>query len=217
MEHGGLPAAVLHAVAAGRNRHNDIKDWVRAEPSRTLDRLIELRLIERLIPVTETERSRRRLYRIADNFLAFYLGLVERFRPEIERGLGDSILDVLVSAIDDHMGPVWEAAFRDHLRWLAVSGEIGPEVVAVGPYWTDDGQTEIDALVLAGRSRRPVMAGEAKWAKSVDGPRVLAELMSKTARLPEPNPALRYALCARDTVRNAPSDVLVCTATSVFG
>jgi AAA+ ATPase superfamily predicted ATPase len=216
VEKGELPAAVLHAVAAGRTRHSEIKDWVRTEPARTLDRLIELRLIERLVPVTESERSRRRLYRVADNFLAFYLSLIERFRPEIERGLGESILDVLVAAIDDHMGRVWEATFRDHLRRLAVAGELGPEIVAVGPYWTDDGQTEIDAVALAGRSRRPVVAGEAKWAKSIDGPRVLAELTPKTARLRDAAPELRYVLCARETVRQPPKGVLICTANEIF-
>jgi AAA+ ATPase superfamily predicted ATPase len=216
VEHGELPSAVLHAIAAGRTRHNEIKDWVHAEPSRTLDRLIELRLVERLIPVTESDRSRRRIYRVADNFLAFYLSLVERFRPEIERGLGESILDVLVAAIDDHLGPVWEAAFRAHLRRLAVSGDLGPEIVAIGPYWTDDGQTEIDAVALAGRSRRPVLAGEAKWAKAIDGPRILAELMAKSTRLPGTSPELRYALCARQTVRNAPDGALICTSTEIF-
>jgi AAA+ ATPase superfamily predicted ATPase len=216
VERGELPAAVLHAVAAGRTRHNEIKDWVRTEPARTLDRLIELRLIERLVPVTESEGSRRRRYRVADNFLAFYLSLIERFRPEIERGLGDSILDVLMAAIDDHMGPVWEAAFRDHLRRLAVAGDLGPEIVAIGPYWTDDGQTEIDAVALAGRSRRPVVVGEAKWAKSIDGPRTLAELTPKASRLPGAAPDLRYILCARQSVRQPPQGVLVCTAAEIF-
>lgn len=216
VEKGELPAAVLHAVAAGRTRHNEIKDWVRTEPARTLDRLIELRLIERLVPVTESERSRRRRYRVADNFLAFYLSLIERFRPEIERGLGESILDVLVAAIDDHMGPVWEAAFRDHLRRLAVAGDLGPEIVAIGPYWTDDGQTEIDAVALAGRSRQPVVVGEAKWAKSIDGPRTLAELTPKASRLPGATSDLRYVLCARGTVRQPPQGVLACTAADIF-
>jgi AAA+ ATPase superfamily predicted ATPase len=216
VEKGELPGAVLHAIAAGRTRHNEIKDWVRAEPSRTLDRLTELRLIERLIPVTESERTRRRVYRVADNFLAFYLNLVERFRPEIERGLGESILDVLVAAIDDHLGRVWEAVFRDHLRRLAVTGALGPEVVAIGPYWTDDSQVEIDAVALAGRSRRPVVAGEAKWGRSIDGRRILAELMAKAAHLPERSPDLRYALCARETIRDAPADVLTCTAADIF-
>jgi hypothetical protein len=216
VEKGELPGAVLHAIAAGRTRYNEIKDWVRTEPSRTLDRLVELRLVERLIPVTESDRTRRRVYRVADNFLAFYLNLVERFRPEIERGLGDSILDVLIAAIDHHLGPVWEAVFRDHLRRLAVSGELGPEIVAIGPYWTDDGQVEIDAVALSGRSRRPIAVGEAKWRRSIDGRRVLADLLAKATHLPGHHPDLRYVLCARETVRDVPPDVLTCTAADIF-
>jgi hypothetical protein len=92
-------------------------------------------LIERVSPVTEDpRRTRRRLYRIADNFLAFWLHVVNRYRAEIERGLGSSILPVLVADLDDHLGPRWEEAFRIHLRRLAEAGEIGPDIVGVGPF-----------------------------------------------------------------------------------
>jgi AAA+ ATPase superfamily predicted ATPase len=217
VEDGQYPAAVLHAIASGRTRHNEIAQAIRGEPTRTLDRLVELRLVDRVQPVTDSGRSRRRHYRIADNFLAFYLGVLVRYRAEIDRGLGGSIRPVLMSSLDDHMGPVWEEAFRDHLRREAAAGRLGDEpVVAIGPWWRDDGQVEIDALALAGRGRRPVLAGEAKWARTVDGAALAAGLRRKAeAAVPEPD-VLAYVICARSKVERKPRAVRAVTAARIF-
>ncbi len=214
---GDLGRQVLYAIAAGRTRHNEIAEVVRADPTRTLDRLVDLRLVERLVPVTEDPaRTRRRSYRIADNFLAFWLGVLDRFRPEIERGLGRSILPVLVSSLDDHMGPRWEDAMRAHLRRLADTGVIGTDIVAIGPYWNVSGDpVEIDAVALAGRSREAVLVAEAKWARSVDGSTARRSLERKVSALPRVSRDLRYAVAARDSVSNADS-VLAITAADVF-
>ncbi len=217
VEGGEYPAAVLEAIAGGRTRYQQIKDGIRAEPARTLDRLIELRLVDRMAPVTESARSRRRAYRIADPFLAFYLGTLGRYRVEIERGLGPSVLRVLIAGLDDHMGPVWEEAFRDHLRLLAADGRFG-DVVAVGPWWAENGTQEIDAVALAGRSRVPVLVGEAKWARSVNARPVLAELRAKAAAgLGFGSEALIAAVAARSRVTAADRDALVLTAADIFG
>jgi AAA+ ATPase superfamily predicted ATPase len=213
---GQLDAQVLRAIAAGRTRHNEIADAVRAEPARTLDRLIELRLVERMAPVTEDpRRTRRRLYRLADNHLAFWLGLVEPYKAEIERGLGASVVPVIERTLDDHMGERWEEAFRDHLRRVAAEGGLGEDVVAVGRYWADAPPVEIDAVALAGRSREAVLAGEAKWARTVDGVRLRRELVRKTERLPRRAPEVHLAICAREEVRE-PGDALAITAREIF-
>lgn len=216
-EGGELARQTLYAIAAGRTKFNEIEQAVRADPGRTLDRLVALRLVERLVPVTENpRRTRRRTYRIADNFLAFWLGSLDRYRPEIERGLGESILPVLLNSIDDQLGGPWEEAFRDHLRRLAAAGELGPGIVAIGSFWTAAADpAEIDAVALAGRGREAALIGEAKWAKRVNGARLRAGLERKAEALPALAAAPRYAVCARESVDKA-DDVLAITAADIF-
>ncbi len=214
--HGEHMEAVLQAIATGRTRHNEIADNTGIDPTRTLRDLTTLRLAERLIPVTESARTRRRIYRISDNFLAFFLGVLSPFRGEIDRGLGKSIINAVIGAIDEHMGGAWEEAFRDHLRLRAVEGDLGrDDVVAVGSWWRDGG-SQIDAVALAGRSREPFLVGEAKWSKRINAARVKAGLAVKAAGLVLEPESLRYAVCGREQVEHADLDTLVVTAAEIF-
>lgn len=216
---GDYAHQVLYAIASGHTQYNEIQNYVRAEPLRTLERLIELRLIERIMPVGEPERSKRRLYRIVDPFLRFHLGIASKYRSEIERGLGPSILPVLREAINDHMGDVWEEAFRMELRRRSAAGALPVEgdVVAVGPWWDTTSQNEIDALVLVGSSGTPAMAGEAKWAVTADASALVAVLRRKVERGLHLDPdELRYAVCARSTLTRVDDTVLALTAADLF-
>jgi AAA+ ATPase superfamily predicted ATPase len=216
-ELGELGQRVLRAIAAGRTKHNEIEQTVGAEPARTLGRLIELRLVERVVPVTtHGSRTRRRSYRIADNFLAFWLSIVEPYSAEIERGLGKTILGPLIERLDDHMGERWEEAFRAQLRRLAASGALTPDIVRIGAFWSDHPPVEIDAVALAGRREEAVLVGEAKWARQADAARVVGELRQKVTALPRVADDVRYAVCAREQVLKAPSDTLTITAADIF-
>jgi len=214
---GELGSTVLRSIAAGRTRYSEIADAVRAEPARTLDRLIQLRLVERLVPVTEDpRRSKRRIYRIADNFLAFWLGTVDRFRDQIERGLGRTILPTLMAGLDDVMGSRWEEAVRLHLARLAREGGLLDDVVAIGPWWSTDSTIEIDAVVLSGRDRAASLVAEAKWSRSVNAAKAERELRTKATALPQLSDPLRLAIAARQQVRGASPDTLVLTASDIF-
>jgi uncharacterized protein len=216
-ETGDLGQLVLRAIAAGATKHGEIEQAVRAEPARTLERLIELRLVERIVPVTESgSRTRRRSYRIADNFLAFWLGIVEPYRAEIERGLGPSILTPMIERLDDHMGARWEEAFRLHLRRLATAGKLAPEVVRIGAFWSERPAVEIDAVALAGRREEAVLLGEAKWARTANGARIVRELERKASALPLLAPSPSYAVCARERITSLPPVATAITAAEIF-
>ncbi len=187
LDGGGLARQILYAIAAGRTKHLEIEAAVRADPARPLERLVRLGFVERMIPVTsDPRRTRLRLYRIADNFLAFWLALVDPYRAEIERGLGGSILPVLKAGLNDFLGARYEEAFRAHLRLLAEQGQLASDVVAIGPFWTSEAQpVEIDAVALAGRAREAALVGECKWARRVDARRARRELERKAEALPK--------------------------------
>lgn len=216
---GEYAQPVLYAIATGRTQYGEIKDHIKAEPARTIDRLVELRLIERLQPVGESERSKRRIYRITDPFIRFHLGVAARYRTEIERGLGASILPVLRLALDDHMADVYEEAFRHHLRALAAASllPVDEPVVAIGPWWDHNSRNEIDALVLAGHGARPAIAGEVKWATSEDARRLVGSLRRKVSDGLRADPdAMVYAVGARSSIVDVPKGVIGFTAADLF-
>ena len=215
---GGLAGIALRAIAAGRTRHNQIKDAVGVEPSRLLARLIELQLVEQLTPVTENpERTRRKIYRIADNYLAFWLGRVERYRSQIERGLGGPVADLLASSLDDAMGTPWEEAFRRHLIRQIAAGRLPSDIVALGPWWNENSSVEVDAVGLAGRSHKAVLLGEAKWARVESAAWLVRGLRSKAAALPNLAADATYVACAREALTDVPNGVFTVTAADIFG
>jgi AAA+ ATPase superfamily predicted ATPase len=217
-----LPEQVLRAVSSGNTSFSAIKSLINTLPTRTLVDLEQLRLLARVQPVTEKPSTKLSYYRIADNFLAFWLTVIERHRPAIDQGLGKSILSVVVAEFDDFMGARWEEALRSHVRVMANDGAFGEGIIAVGEFWNRqsgpaEDPSQLDVLALAGRSRKVAVIGEAKWSKSQSGERLLAEMKRKAiaAQLPlveSPN----WILCAREAITNLPPNCLPITANDIF-
>jgi AAA+ ATPase superfamily predicted ATPase len=218
-----IPEQVLRAIAAGHTRFAELKSDLGTDPTRPIAALRDLGLVERVLPVGPNADPRRAYYRVADNFLAFWLTLVEPHRPAISRRLGRSVADVLVRQFDDFMGDRWEDAFRMHLTEVLTGDPRVAPMVEIGRFWKQYGQdqSEIDAVILSGRERRLSLAGEAKWARSEDGRRMLRDLQRKAVssgllKPGEPDPI--FALCARERVTgDVPAETMVVTAADIFG
>lgn len=207
----GLTKQVLSAIALGKNRHSEITDLVKGERqvARVLDDLERLRLVERVLPVTEDPRARtgRTTYRIADNFLAFWLSVVERHLREIDLGMSDAAAKAVSKRVDDFMGPRYEEAFRDHLRRLG--GHL------VGPYWTRGGaQVEIDAVMLD-TDQVAIAVGECKWQQKVNGAELRTKLLKAARVLPNALVEPEVIVGAREQVTDAGS-VRSVTASDIF-
>ncbi|WP_117210160.1 ATP-binding protein [Allorhizocola rhizosphaerae] len=218
-----LPGRLLRAIASGNARFAELKNALGTDPTRVLQATQELDLVVRMSPVGSTVDSRKVLYRVADNFLAFWLGVVEPHRTAITQGLGKQVVRDMEHRFDQFMGDRWEEAFRAHLVRVVDELELPEPVVEIGRFWKtrarpEEDPCEMDAVALMGQSRRVALVGEAKWARSEDGRRVVRSLARKVAECGLPvDGEPRYAVCARESVTHTDDDTLVVTAADIFG
>ncbi len=206
---------ILHAIATGARTYGAIKDFAGIEIQRQLERLLAIGMVEREVPVTEDpSRSKRAVYRIADNFLNFWFRFIYRHRSDIARGLGEELLDRLViPGLPDYMGEPWEKMCRDFIRGEAIRGRLPIEVSKVGRWWNRDNSVEIDIVGL--RGSEVVLAGSVKWSRSA-GTQDLRTLRRAAEALPDRAEHVQLALFAREQIRGIDQDVLGFTAEDLY-
>jgi AAA+ ATPase superfamily predicted ATPase len=190
--------AILQAIAAGKTRLNEIKQAAGIEGATAyLDTLQQLYLVERLVPVTESQpqKSRRGIYRLKDSYLRFWFRYVLPNRSQLERGGEQIILDnQVLPEIDHFTSLVFEEICQQHLWQLGLSGKLPFIPNNIGSWW--NANEEIDRIVL-GESE--AMLVECKWTSNPVGIDILVDLERKAGLVrPElENRQIRFALCSR--------------------
>lgn len=121
------------------------------------------RLVERESPAWATS-TRLRRYRITDPYLRFWFRYVERHVDMIARGRGDVAFAGFKRDWPSWRGRSIEPVVRDALLRLGATDERLAGIESVLPWWTRDGQVEVD-VVGAGRERTDLL-GTIKWRES---------------------------------------------------
>jgi uncharacterized protein len=190
--------AILEAIAAGKTRLNEIKLATGIDGATAyLDTLQQLRLVERRVPVTETQphKSRRGIYRLQDNYLRFWFRYVHPNRSHLERGGGQIILNnQVLPQLDLFTGLAFEDICRQFLWSAGLSGEFPAAPLNIGNWW--NAREEIDLVVLG---EAEAVLVECKWAAKPVGKDILANLERKASLVGAEleGREVRYALCSR--------------------
>lgn len=190
--------AILEAIAAGRTRLNEIKQATGLEGvTAYLTTLQGLHLVERLVPVTESQphKSRRGLYRLRDHFFRFWFRFVHPNRSLLERGGGQVALEGLVAPqLDLFTGPVFEDVCCQFLWRLGLRGELPFIPLRVGGWW--QANEEID-LVAVGQDA--ALLAECKWSRRPVGLDIVRDLERKASLAAREMDGRRifFGLCAR--------------------
>lgn len=207
---------ILHGIASGHRTYGAIKKFADIDIQRQMDRLLRLGLIERVVPVTEDpSRTKRAVYRVADNFLNFWFRFVYRHRADIARGLGPDIVEQrIVPHLSDHMGEPWEEMCREFLRRQVAGGDLTLKLSTIGRWWNRDNSVEIDIVGL--NDKKVVLAGSVKWSRSA-GRQELDALRRAVGALPNRADRVTLALFAREEIRGIhPDEALAFTAEDLY-
>jgi AAA+ ATPase superfamily predicted ATPase len=190
--------AILQAIAGGKTRLNEIKQATGIEGATSyLDTLQQLHLVERVVPVTETQpqKSRRGIYRLKDHYLRFWFRYVHPNRSQLERGGTSTVLEQQVLPEIDHFSALtFEEVCRQFLWQLGLSGKLPFAPSQIGNWW--NANEEIDLVVLGEENAILI---ECKWSSKPVGIDILAELERKAGliRAELGNREIGYGLCAR--------------------
>lgn len=175
---GGLARAVLEAIGSGERTFSTIATAAavseQALRSGTLTPLLEMlqtkRVIRAELPLSTKADTKNKRYYVVDPYLRFWLGVLARLIPSVERGRADVALARARTSWTAWRGRAIEPFVRESLRRM-LPNEAWPHTEAIGGWWNRQNNPEID---LVGADREPVaktlsFVGSIKWTQDVFG------------------------------------------------
>ena len=170
----GMYKTILEAIARGKTKLNEIKDFIqlkRTDISPYLKNLIEVQMIFREVPITENINSRRGRYHIKDNFLRFWFRFIYPHLSRIEERTFN--IDTIKKAYSAYLGKVFEQVVKNFIIKTKLF-----EFDQLGRWWWRD--KEIDLVGLDEKDKK-VLFVECKWQDQVNALRVMKNLKGKSS------------------------------------
>ena len=176
--------SLIKAIAMGNRKLSDIATNLGLKQTgltKYLKVLMDLDLVEREVPVTETapEKSKSGLYRIADNFIAFWFKFVYPYRAYLEKGETAFVLSQIKKGFaQNYASFVYEDVCREKMWELSAANTWSFHFDKVGRYWgAKAGEIDIVGIDTANGN---LVLGECKYTTSPKGLSVLHTLQEKS-------------------------------------
>ena len=174
--------SILKTIAAGNRKLLKIAAALEVKQTgltKYLQTLIELDLVQREVPITENnpEKSKKGLYKINDNFIAFWFKFIFPNLHHIESGNASLVLErIRNNLFDSHVAFVYKDLCIEKTWSLACEGVWDFTFNKVGRWW--NGDTEIDIVAIDGEGGN-IVFGECKYTLAKMGADVLRALEVK--------------------------------------
>ncbi len=147
--------SIFEAIANGASRLNEIAGKINEESykcSKYISTLRSIRLIDKITPCGENESSKRTLYRIADNYYAFWYKYIFANRSYYELMDEKIVAEDILLGISDYIGIIFEQICYEYMIRLAKANKLPFIPFQIGKWWGNNpkkrSQDDIDILAL---------------------------------------------------------------------
>lgn len=192
--------SILRHIGQGDNRVRRISAVSGIQTtslSGPLKRLAEMERIQRIVPVTaeEEEPVKKSVYRLQDNFLAFWFRFVYPYRSFLEIGRQRYVSrQVRTRLAREHTAEVYREICRERVAWMNAEGQLPVRYSRLGRWW--DARETIGIMALNIWNEQDILFGDCVFQDKPAGPEVLAKLQEKVQCVPWGSPDRReiYAI-----------------------
>ncbi|MDZ7333153.1 MAG: ATP-binding protein [candidate division KSB1 bacterium] len=174
--------ALLQAIAQGKRKLSEIVNATGIAQSfanKYLGVLMDLKIVSKELPITEEKplKSKKGLYRIADEFFQFWFKYVFPHRSDLEIGNIQKVLDMIRSDWQQYVSYVYEKVAAEIL-WQ-YRENIFP-FSKVGRWWQ---QNQMIDLVAVNKELDAILFAEVKWSQRRVGTDILEALRAKARQV----------------------------------
>ena len=184
--------SLLEVISRGEHKIGNIAGRLQIPTNHLtsfFDRLIELELVHRDIPVTEKNplKSKKGLYFIKDHFFRFWFRYVLPYKSYIEIENKKFVLDKIRESFHLFVSQAFEKICMEYLL-------VHPpfEMQKLGRWW--DNREEIDIVAI---SEEEMLLGECKWWDEPVGINVLRDLERKSAFIDNEDKKIYFAVFSK--------------------
>ena len=188
---------ILRSISYGNHKLAEICDYTgldKSMVSKYLDVLMSVGLVISEKPFGASEKFKRRLYWISDQYLKFWFRYVLPHKSEIESSHNGGVLESIKADFPTFAGEQFENLMKE----LILEGILGRPFDTVSRWWGRNGSgkkgrdvEEID-IVAHSEIRRELLFAECKWTKSPVSMDVVEDLKMKSETLKKQFPGEKY-------------------------
>ena len=158
--------SIIKSIAAGNRKLGNIASNLSVSPtnlSKYLQTLINLDILEREVPITETnpEKSKKGQYKIKDNFISFWFQFIYPNRALLEMDKSDVVLKKIKSNfIDNHVSFIYEEICIQKMWSMVEEDRLNTQYNKIGRWWNNIAEIDIVGL---NEEENSIIFGECKY------------------------------------------------------